>query len=194
MCNNYGVTVTWTDYLEGLAAQGLSLQAPEGIPNLGPMDSVWPTDTPPILRRGSRTPDVELVRMRWGFRPPHAKAGPVINFRSEGRVFRHGRCLVPASWFFEFTGSRTPKSKWKFTRTGAPWFCIAGLWRPGDGTFPDSFAMLTLAPGPDVARLHNRQIAILEPSQWADWLDPGVPSESLLAPSPEGSLTALQVR
>ena len=41
-----------------------------------------------------------------------------------------GRCLIPASHFFEFTGSKSPKTKWKFTKTGETWFCFAGLWRP----------------------------------------------------------------
>jgi len=194
MCNNYGVTVSWTDYLDGLTAQGLDLGAPAGVPNLEPQESLWPTDAAPVLRPRGDGRGVELVNLRWGFQPPHAKAGPIINFRSEGRQFRKGRCLVPASWFFEYTGTRSPKSRWKFTRTGAPWFCIAGLWRPADGSFPESFTLLTLAPGPDVARLHHRQIAILEPIQWSAWLDPGIPSETLLAPSPEGSLTAVQVR
>lgn len=194
MCNNYGVTVSWIDYLDGLAAQGLRLSAPDGVPNLEPNESLWPTDRAPILRPGGDPGEVELVQMRWGFRPPHAKAGPIINLRSEGRRFTRGRCLVPASWFFEFTGTRSPKSKWRFTRTGAPWFCIAGLWRPAEEAFPESFTLLTLEPGPDVARLHHRQIAILEPAQWAEWLDPRVPSETLLAPSPEGSLSAVQIR
>ena len=194
MCNNYGVKVTWTDYLDGLAAEGLNLSAPGGVPNLEPQESLWPTDRAPVLRPGREGTDVDLVQMRWGFRPTHPKAGPIINFRSEGRQFRQGRCLVPASWFFEYTGTRSPKSKWQFTRTGVPWFCIAGIWRAGDDTFPESFTLLTLAPGPDVARLHHRQIAILEPAQWADWLNPRVPSETLLSPSPEGTLTAVQVR
>jgi putative SOS response-associated peptidase YedK len=60
---------------------------------------------------------VELVQLRWGFPPARPKAAPVINFRSEGRRFPKGRCLIPASHFFEFTGARPPKSKWKFTET-----------------------------------------------------------------------------
>jgi putative SOS response-associated peptidase YedK len=194
MCNNYGVTVSWTDYVDGLAQQGMTLSSPEGAPNLAPQDSIWPTDTAPPIRPGSDGVGLELVKMRWGFRPPHAKAGPIINYRSEGRRFGPGRCLAPASWFFEYTGTKSPKSRWKFTRTGADWFCIAALWRAGDGMWPDSFTLLTLTPGPDVARLHQRQIAILEPDQWGAWVDPRVPAESLLGPSPEGSLTAEQVR
>ena len=192
MCNSYGVTVSWIDYLDGLAAQGLRLSAPDGVPNLEPTESLWPTDRAPILRPGGAPREVELVQMRWGFRPPHAKAGPIINLRSEGRRFTRGRCLVPASWFFEFTGTRSPKSKWRFTRTGEDWFCFAGLWRrcqTPDGAPVDAFTLLTCEPGPDVAPIHNRQPVILEPSQWGAWLDSRSPSTPLINPSPAGSLT-----
>jgi hypothetical protein len=57
-----------------------------------------------------REEGVELVQLRWGFPPPRPKGAPVINFRSEGRRFPKGRCLIPASHFFEFTGTKSPKS------------------------------------------------------------------------------------
>ena len=73
---------------------------------------------------------------------------------------------MPASHFFEFTGKTSPKSKWKFTKTGEDWFCFAGLWRP----MPDrgaAFTLLTTAPGPDVAPIHDRQMIVLEREDWA---------------------------
>ncbi|HVX36154.1 MAG TPA: SOS response-associated peptidase, partial [Hyphomicrobium sp.] len=119
---------------------------------------------------------------------------PVINFRSEGRRFPKGRCLVPASHFFEFTGKRSPKSKWKFTKAGEEWFCFAGLWRPGNGDVPEAFTLLTTAPGPDVAPIHNRQMIILERADWSAWLDLTQPEADLLRPLPAGSLLVEQVR
>jgi putative SOS response-associated peptidase YedK len=44
----------------------------------------------------------EFTELRWGFRSGRPKGPRVINFRSEGRRFPAGRCLVPASHFFEF--------------------------------------------------------------------------------------------
>jgi hypothetical protein len=55
--------------------------------------------------------------------------------------------LVPASHFFEFTGTKSPKSKWKFTKTGEEWFCFAGLWRPMPDGQGDAFTLLTTEPG-----------------------------------------------
>ena|SRR5216684_903997 len=98
--------------------------------------------------------------MRWGFPPARPKGPPVINFRSGGRRFPVGRCLLPASHFFEFTGTKSPKPKWKFIKAGEHWFCFADLWRP----MPqggEAFTLLTTDPGPDVVSIHDRRMVIL---------------------------------
>jgi putative SOS response-associated peptidase YedK len=47
--------------------------------------------------------------------------------------------VVPASHFFDFTGAKSLKMKWKFTKVGESRFCFAGLWHPT----PDGGAALT---------------------------------------------------
>jgi putative SOS response-associated peptidase YedK len=101
---------------------------------------------------------------------------------------------VPASHFFEFTGAKPPKSKWKFTKTGEDWFCFAGLWRPTPDGNGDSFTLLTVEPSPDVAPIHDRRMVILNRSDWIAWLDLTRPEPELLCPLPAGSLTVEQVR
>lgn len=113
MCNDYGNRVSYRDYVEAFSEIRLPLIVPDAAPNLEPRDDIWPTETAPVFRRHGD--GVELAQLRWGFPPGRAKAAPVINFRSEGRRFAHGRCLVPASHFFEFSGTKSPKSKWRFT-------------------------------------------------------------------------------
>ena len=118
---------------------------------------------------------MRLDQLRWGFPPPKPKAGPVINFRSENRRFTHGRCLVPATHFFEFTGTKYPKTKWRCTVAGEEVFCIAGLVRD------DRFTLLTCEPGPDIAPLHDRQVVILEPADWKEWLTSETPTPGAAA-------------
>ena len=69
------------------------------------------------------------------------------HFRSAGRRFPVARCLVPASHFFEFTGQKSSKSKlkWKFTKLGEPWFCMAGLWQPTPRPAPVTKVPQTMA-------------------------------------------------
>jgi putative SOS response-associated peptidase YedK len=100
---------------------------------------------------------------------------------------------VRASFFYEFTGSKSPKSKWKFTKVGEPWFCFAGLWRPmpeGDA----AFTLLTVDPSEDVAPIHDRQMVVLNRSEWSGWLEQTGNEPDLLRPLPTGSLAVEQVR
>lgn len=193
MCNDYGHHVSISQYIEAFSDIKLPLTFPTGAPNLEPRDDIWPTETAPVIRRQGE--GVELVQLRWGFHPGRPKAAPVINFRSEGRRFADSRrCLIPASHFYEFTGTKSPKSKWKFTKAAEDWFCFAGLWRPAKGDTPDAFTILTTEPGPDVAPIHNRQVVILERSDWTAWLDLTRSQTELLAALPAGSLHVEQVR
>ena len=192
MCNDYGNRVAYSTYVEEFSHLRLPLILPTAAPNLEPRDDIWPTEVAPIIRRHGE--GVELAQLPWGFQPGRAKAPRVINFRSEGRRFASGRCLVPASHFFEFTGTKSPKSKWCFTKTGDDWFCFAGLWRPAQRDVPESFTLLTTEPGPDVAPIHNRQVVVLERNDWQAWLDLTRPESEILEPLPQGSLTVVQVR
>ena len=192
MCNLYGNKVSFRQLVDEFSQIRLPIVFPEphAAPNLEPRDEIRPTDPAPIVR--ARDDGVELVSLKWGFKPFRPKAAPVINFRSEGRRFGRGRCLIPASHFFEFTGTKYPKTKWRFTEAGQDWFCIAGLWR----THPDvgeAYTMLTTAPGPDVAPYHSRQVAVLEREDWARWIDPAIPGRDVLRPLPPGSLEVERV-
>jgi putative SOS response-associated peptidase YedK len=193
MCNDYGNTVAYAEYAEALRQIGLKILQPVAPPNLEPRPDIWPTETAPVFRRLGE--GVELAQLRWGFEPSSPKGRPVINFKSEKRSFAASkRCLVPASHFYEFTGTKPPKAKHKFTLSGEPWFCFAGLWREATASTPASFTLLTTAPGADVAAIHDRQMAVLRREEWLDWLDLRRPEGDLLRPLPAGSLAVERVR
>jgi putative SOS response-associated peptidase YedK len=181
MCNRYSQQRE-IEALEALIAQSqLRAVYPEGRPNLEPRADICITDRAPILRAGAEGGGaVEFIQRRWSWPGPGGK--PVYNFRSEGREFPGGRCLIIADGFYEFTAHSDPKStrkhKWLFTLKGAPSFCIT---------------MLTTEPGADIAPYHSRQIVVLPPSDWARWLDVTVPARELLKPLPAGSLDVAQI-
>jgi hypothetical protein len=77
--------------------------------------------------------------------------------------------------------------KTRLTKAGEPWFCVAGIWR-ADKDVGEAFTMLTMPPGPDIAPYHDRQIVILDRADWAAWLDPSVPAQSLIRPLRAGEL------
>ena len=167
----------------------------EAVPNIQARADIKITDTAPIVRtiEGTRGAG-DLVQRRWSWPGPNGK--PVYNFRSEGREFTSGRCLIVADGFYEFTTpqerKKKRKDKWLFTKKDEHLFCIAGIWR-AHHEVGEAFTMLTMEPGPDIAPYHNRQIAVLDRASWIDWLDPSVPAKSILKPLPAGSLTVEQV-
>jgi putative SOS response-associated peptidase YedK len=199
MCNDYRLKVDIEAIRQDFEEIRVRIRFPEGIPNLEPRDDVRITDTAPIVRAAEASDGdgdfaADLVQRRWSWPAPNGK--PVYNFRSEGRTFDSGRCLIPADGFYEFTRHSDPKSKrkhkWLFTMKDQPWFCIAGIWR----SVPDlgeAFTLLTTEPGPDVAPYHSRQIVVLPPREWDRWLDPRVPAADVLRALPAGSLEVEQV-
>jgi putative SOS response-associated peptidase YedK len=186
MCNDYEEYIAWKAYGEAMQAEAWRIPTRQSELDLPAIAHVRITDPAPIIRATGEPDEVELVTMRWSWPAPNGK--PVFNFRSEGRRFGDSlRCLIPTSAFYEFTGSKTPKTRHRFTLKGAP-FCMAGLWKPGTGNEFPRFTMLTTAPGPDIAPYHDRQMAVLKPGDWRAWLDLTKPEGELLAPLPAGSL------
>ena len=180
MCNDFGNKIPYSDYLAAFSETRIPVKWPNAAPNLEPRDDIWPTDRAPVIRRLEDGTN-EFSELRWGFPPAGPKGPPVINFRSEGRRFPVGRCLVPASHFFEFTGTKSPKTK-----------CFAGLWRPM-AAGGEAFTLLTTDPSPDVAPIHDRQMVVLEHSDWSAWLEQTGNEADLLRALPPGSLRVEQV-
>ena len=201
MCNDFGNRISYRDYVDGFSHTRLPVRFDPPAPNFEPRDEIWPTENAPVVQMTERGP--ELSQLRWGLA---AKVGakPVINMRSEGKRFEQGRCLVPASHYFEFTGTKSPKLRWKFTprstrervRQGdaeEDWFCFAGL--TGKAVTKDgevrAFSLLTVAPGPDTAPYHDREPVILARANWRAWLE-GEDAGALLRSSQPGSLLVTQ--
>ena len=180
-----------TRLMDEFSLRGMPLAFKPGTtPNLQPRDHIRPTDTAPILRPVSvddPAAGLDLAEIRWWLIPHFHKRGikdwkPICtNARAETvattpafrESFKRRRCLVPASHYFEWTGAKGAKTMWKFTKAQADFFCFAGLWdraSTSDGII-ESFAILTCAAGPDCAPYHTRQPVLLEPDEWAPWLD-----------------------
>ena len=122
---------------------------------------------------------------RWGLVPAWARdlkiGARLINARSETvdskpafrTAFRHRRCLVPATGWFEWQKSASGKQPWWISFGGEP-FSFAGLWEiwdRGDGPV-HSFTILTCPSSPSLRWLHARQPAIVPRTRYGEWLDP----------------------
>ena len=182
MCNEFRFQDSLDEILRAFRELQIPLDWDGGAPNLEPRASIRPTDPAYILTGHDGT--ARLSQMRWGFPGPK---GPIINFRTEGRTFSRGRCLVPADGFFEFTGTKAPKSKWEFTAANGGFLGLAGFIRD------DRFSLLTTTPGPDLAPYHDRQVVILPRPQWAQWLDTAMPAP-VIDQTAASTLKVVQIR
>ena len=176
-------------------AEQLDLQLPshQSEADLPQADNIRIGNSGPVVRTAGN--GVELVRMTFGFPPSSPKRPRTFNFISEKRDFSGSkRCGIPASAFFESTGSKYPEAKHRFTLTEAPFLFVAGLWSQGKDGEGDSFTMLTASPGWDIAPYHDRQIVVVRHQDLPHWLYLTKPQAEILRPPPAGALRHEQIR
>lgn len=152
-----------------------------------------PTQIAPILweRDGVR----EVLAARWGLIPPWVKdpaafKANLFNARSETilekasfkRPFKHQRCIVPASGFYEWKRLGSQKQPYYIHPTDGEPLALAGLWErwgKGEESFA-SFTILTTAANALMRPLHERMPVILAPETFSEWLDPEVEGAEVL--------------
>jgi len=152
-----------------------------------------------------------------GFRSFNARAESLAERPAFRSALAKRRCLVPADAFYEWekvpAAKGTSRLPWLFKPADGGMLVFAGLWEawraPGaaptdhdeaagwHGDWLLSCSIVTTASNDLVARIHDRMPVVLQPDDWATWLDPEPldPGEltALLAPPAEGYLTAFRV-
>jgi putative SOS response-associated peptidase YedK len=112
------------------------------------------------------------------------------------------RCLIPADVFFEWQnvpGQKRRKPYAVAMLEGEP-FALGGLWEAwrakDDADWLITCAILTTEPNELLAPIHDRMPVIIKPEDYARWIDPATPSDSvrgLVESFPERSMRAWEV-
>lgn len=125
-------------------------------------------------------------RQRWGLVPGWAKDPAIGNKLANARgetvaekpsfraAFRQRRCLVPASGFYEWKNAGGRKLPWYIRPNDAELFGLAGIteiWNGPDGPLR-TVSLVTTDPNELMKGIHDRMPVILEPQDYAAWLDP----------------------
>ena len=175
---------------EYLQALGFPAVVSEHASDRQPSYNTPPGTTPWLIHAfGESGPMIDTVR--WGYRPNWAaeKGIPLaINARIEkaatGRYFRHmwlhGRVLVPADGWYEWTGKAGHKQPWYIHRkTDEPLFLAAITNVRPDRENPEGsgFVIVTAAADAGMVDIHDRRPVVLDAKDASLWLDPELPAE-----------------
>lgn len=199
MCSDYQRRKAIRDYERAFSDLRLPILRPEphAYPNLEPQDDVRPTDRAPIFR--AYDGGVEMVQARWGLVPVwhrgalkdwkmatfNARAETVATSRTFREAYAKRRALVPADGWYEWTGPKGEKQRWRFTRKDGRELFFAGLWercRTDDHGEVESFTIVTQPAGAPLNAWHDRAPVVLDPDAVALWLDLERDASDLLGP------------
>ncbi|MCX6700732.1 MAG: SOS response-associated peptidase [Methanomicrobiales archaeon] len=202
MCGRFSIAVRI-----GYLAERFGVHEPPGISL--PRFNIAPGEEVPVITGNERA---QVVMMHWGLIPSRIRgekpAQAPVNARAEAlnenKLFRplllHGRCVVPATGFYEWKKSGNQKSPYYFRMKTQEIFSMAGLCNSReapDGRMVWSFTIITTGPNSLVTPIHNRMPAILIREDEKKWLCPDCDiSEGLatmLNPYPPENMMAYRV-
>jgi putative SOS response-associated peptidase YedK len=185
--------------------------------------NIAPSTSQPVIRNNRDDGERELVSLRWGLVPfwtkdlksfksfstINARAETIATSRTYREPFKKGRrCLIPASGFYEWKrvgGKMAPKKDqekipFAFDLANGKMLAFAGLWdawkNPTDGSWLQTFTILTTEANELMAPVHDRMPVILHPGDFNRWLDRGEahqPPLDLLRPFPADEMEAFEV-
>ena len=204
MCGRFALSIVAAQFKLSFGAE-----PPEGL------QASWNVtpDRQIVIVRADEAGAPQAGFARWGLlggwmKDPNDPARQ-INARSETAAekpmfrdaFKKGRCLIPASGFYEWqkAGSGASQPFFVGLASGEP-FAFAGLWRRtklADGDLLDTCAILTMQASPMLQPIHHRMPIILPQASHALWLDPSIKDpgllQALLTPRPDSELAAHEV-
>lgn len=132
-----------------------------------------------------------LNMMRWGFTKTWGdKPGLGINARSDGiladktmyaKAARTNRCLIPASYYYEWQPQGVLKIKYRIRPGGRDPIYMAGVWRVEHGLPYPVFSIVTCDAAPGIRCIHDRMPVILSKDAHAAWIAPNAPIDAVLA-------------
>ena len=211
MCGRYAITLP-PEAVRGYFAY-------RETPNFPPRYNIAPTQPIPVVTAEPFTQGAgrHFRLMRWGFLPGFAKDPKtfplIINARIEGVVekasfraaMKRRRCLVIADAFYEWRKSASakrgePKRPYLIRRASGEPMGFAGLYETymdRTGGEIDTACIIVRPANRLVGLIHDRMPAILDPADFAAWLDcDGVGAEEALAlvrPPPDEALEMVEI-
>ena len=193
MCGRFSLRARLAELLEDFPIDE------QNVPSFSPRYNIAPSQPVFAVREkpGAASPVREAVWLRWGLIPGWA-ADPtignrLINARSETvaekpayrAALRRRRCLLAADGFYEWKAEGRVKQPYFIHFPDERPFAFAGLWESWEG--PDharieSCTILTTEANELMRPIHHRMPVILQPRDYAKWIDPAEQESGALLP------------
>ena len=146
-----------------------------------------PTDIVPVIA-SNRNRQRAVFPMKWGFTGKTLLMNARVETASIKPTFRDAwkshRCIVPASYYFEWehlignNGKTKTGDKYAIQPQGSSMTWLCGLYRfENDMPF---FVILTREPGEQIRFIHDRMPLILPEHMVNSWIDPDVDPDELV--------------
>ena len=166
------------------------------VPNLEPRYNIAPTQQVGTILRFNSQKEREFKWLRWGLIPHWAKdksiGNKLINARAETIAqkpsfrspFRHSRCLIIASGFYEWQKQDGGKQPFYIQQIDSLPLALAGLWTTWEqeGEAIDTCTIITTEANEIMQPIHQRMPVILKSDDYEKWLNPTVQQPELLQP------------
>ena len=140
---------------------------------------IFPSSVVAVLAN-SRKLTPSTFPMRWGYNLRNSMS-PLINARSETVNIKPlfsgswlcRRCLIPMDHYFEWEKSNGKiVSKYRIRPAEREPFYLAGIYRYEVNDSLPVCVILTCAPSPEIAFIHNRMPVIIPDSEKGTWMNP----------------------
>ncbi|MCG2584219.1 SOS response-associated peptidase [Massilia sp. TS11] len=165
---HYALAFRWTAFTDASQAQ--------------PLFNVSPGTARPVLHVADG--EQRIDDLFWGYRPAWAmdKIPVAANARLEklnqrywAPLFAHGRVIVPADGWYEWTGGPKDKQPWHIhLKSRQPLFLagIASVGPAGEHPAESGFVIITYGAEGSLVDLHSRRPLVFDADSAALWLDP----------------------
>ena len=193
MCGRYAQTANMDLIVEEFGVTGSLPHDPLPLNwNIAPTNPIYIVTA--THESGSEILKRNLDIASWGLIAPwerdyalaRASQSRAINARSESihekptfrDSFRHHRCLIPASGYYEWAtalGRYKTKQPFYIHRKDGHQISFAGIfstWKSADGREIQSAAVVTRDAVNELETVHDRMPVMMRPERWDDWLDP----------------------
>ncbi len=153
------------------------------LPVYEPSWNIAPGQYPPVLVHENGGD--HWITANWGFVPEWAKSERtryrMINARSESvtskpafrDAWRHRRCIIPMSGYYEWQTTPDGKQPYAIAIPGQPLLAAAGIWasrQTPDHQTLNTFAIITVTATAAIRAIHDRMPLLLADRDYQNWL------------------------